>query len=852
MPKLDNGFLTNGLEYLIIEDNRINKSSFSLDVKVGTANESKEITGISHLIEHLIFKEPMNKFCNYLSSCGGIFNAKTGFEYTSYRFEIDHNYFIKALELFSYLIYKPSFEISDIKREKKIISSELESIYFDEANIQEYFFYKTSNLNSKLKRNHKNLNLKISKDQIKGYFNKYYKSKNIKLVIQSSIKSKLLIKHLEVCFSKIERGTCKSLVLKNNIGVKNFVVDINTQNIKLYFYLPSLHKFIKSKPNWIICSLINSNSKKGLIDYLKTKNLIIDIWSGIDLYSSFSILTIDIDLSDYGVENYKEVINVFFSYINFIKKNKIPKYIYEDQYYISNISKSNIGEGLELTSFYSRNMFNYIAKDIIKSTQTLSLISESKVYKIIKFVNMNNFTSILYSNIKGKCAKDKLYNIKYKKEFIYISNIENINFKYPSINKFIPKKLIYYKKDNIKYPHKILDNKSGYIWFMNDYNLKTSEAYINFDIVSPFVNKDPKSRILSTIFVFIVLEKLRVVSEKAQDAGLNFGFERIDRGFSVFIIGYSSKIFLLANKIIDALKIENFDLNKYFENTYSEIKKLFNKLEYISSYERSKYELYNKLHKYNIHRDLYKKIKVEKKDLLDFSAKVFSFINLEFYVYGNIDKAKLIFFYKCIFKKLNSKVLLNNISKDDINVPTNNKVLEIESFNKLKSVSMFIYFGNRTTKLSAIIQVGHIMFKAFLYNKIRASAGFGYLFETKVDFYETKLGISLSISSDEYNKKDLILKTDEILLEFCSYLESVSKVEFDKIKNVFVKKVLKTNLNLNDWMNEIVLCSVLNGNNNYASDLRCEVLKLSIDELIFSYKNSLDKNIRKSFTVVVD
>lgn len=86
MSKYLNKFLKNGLEYLIIEDEQINKASFSIDIKVGTFDENKREAGISHLMEHLIFKgskknKSSTKFFKLVDLGQGYYNAKTGFEF---------------------------------------------------------------------------------------------------------------------------------------------------------------------------------------------------------------------------------------------------------------------------------------------------------------------------------------------------------------------------------------------------------------------------------------------------------------------------------------------------------------------------------------------------------------------------------------------------------------------------------------------------------------------------------------------------------------------------------------------------------------------------------------------------
>lgn len=857
MSKYFNKTLKNGLGYLIIQDELINKASFSIDIKVGTFDESKKLAGISHLIEHLVFKGSKNYknskiFFKLIDLGQGYYNAKTGFEFTNFRFDVDNEHLLEAIKVFADYVKNPLFKNEDIKTEKQIIETELNKAYKEDSFLEEYFFFKNSNFEAKLKKNHKSLNSSLNKKQLIKFFKKYYVAANMKLVVHTPSSSKKLISFIEEGFSKIRSGKKNirtyKVIKKNN----NIIVNIDNQNLKLYFYLPSLFSYMDTKPHWIINSLINSNAQGSLIFSLREKGLISELWSAVDLFQNFSVLTVDIMLTGDGLKNYKTVMQIFFSYIKFLSSNKIPKYIFEEQIYISKnqYAFQNNSEGANICSYFSRQLFNFKAKKIRQKNELIKRASIKDFQNILKHINFSNYTSILYTKFTQNSLICPPLMEGCKKNNIKISD-SKINFHLPNKNKFLPKKIIYFKKDNIKYPHKIIDNSRGYIWFMNDYFLKTPSSYINFDIVAPVVNSSPKNRLLATLYIVVLLEKLKKVSDDAENAGLSFGIERIDRGISIFIFGFSTNILKLANSLIRSLKLKEQDVKNLFLHSYNFLKNSFAALNKMGTYEISKYELYNVLHKFNIHRREYKDLNIDISNLNMFISKVFNRINLEFYIYGNISKNMAISFFENIYKILESKTLVKPIKKDDINVPKYNMTYEIKGKDKTKSISMFIYFGKRSTRLSAIIQIGHIFFKNYLYEQFRNVLKLGYIVETKTDFYENSLGISLSVTSDKLTKRKLVKNIEHILNNFHIHLKKLTEEEFLKTKNSFKKRVLKNNITVNDWMNELVLTSVLNGDINYANSLVAEVDKLGIDELIFSYQNMLIRSTRKSHTVVV-
>jgi len=835
--------LKNNLEYLIISNSYINKSSFSLDVKVGTFDEDKESVGFAHLVEHLIFNsKKQNQFLNLINKAQGSFNASTGSEFTNFKFDCDSSYFIRILDIFLDFILKPDFTLKKINYELEIINSEFNK----EAYLEEYFFLlKLKNkLNTRID--------KISVKALKSFFNKFYKANNIKIAVQSNLDVKLLIDFLDTKLNNFKKGYFN----KNVFNFKNLEnkIQINTDKniLKLYFYIPDIHKTIDSKVHWLIKDLISLKHNGSLFSYLK--NYIHEISSTVDIYFKYGIFCVEFYLKEDGFKNYNKIIAIFFSYINFLKTHSLPVYYYEEQKIIAKMQLNSMlnQEGKGFINFYSRNMFYYKPNIINKKALLINKYSNNSFIIFLDFINKNNSSILLFSLFNkavNKSTEDNYYKLKYRALDINIKE-KKINFKYPVKNKFIPKELISFKKDNIKYPHKILDDKKGFIWFLNDYNLSTYEAYINFDIITPVVNLSNKNKLLSIYYNFLVLENIEKYKEKFNLANINFGIERIDRGYSVFVVGFSNNILNALNLIIDAFLLKDKFINKKFNELKTNLNNIYYSFNNLAAYEFVKYELYNLLHSYNIHRDNYKNKCIKINDVKVFINKVFEEINLEFYVFGNIKDSNIIRAYNNIFKSFKAKPLLNKIDLNDIRVPKKNEIININKSDNKTSLASFYYFGKRSTKLSAIIQIGFVFFKAFMFKELRTKYGV-YTIESKLDFYVKDLGISLIVEFNKIRKQKLIKIIDSVLINFIKSLSKLNKKELRETKTAFNKKVLKNNLNLNDWMNELVLTAVLNGNTNYAHELVDEVLKLSIDEIVFCYKSSLDKKYRKSYTVIV-
>ncbi|KUK83435.1 MAG: putative Zn-dependent peptidase [Pelotomaculum thermopropionicum] len=98
-------------------------------VNVGSRDETAEINGISHFIEHMMFKGTQKRtakeIAETLDAVGGHLNAFTTKEYTCYYARVLDEYFDLAVEILGDMLFQPKFDHWDIEREKNVIIEEI-------------------------------------------------------------------------------------------------------------------------------------------------------------------------------------------------------------------------------------------------------------------------------------------------------------------------------------------------------------------------------------------------------------------------------------------------------------------------------------------------------------------------------------------------------------------------------------------------------------------------------------------------------------------------------------------------------------------------------------------------------
>ncbi len=122
---------SNGLKCLVYNDACFKGANVSLYVHCGSRNESKKnIYGISHLIEHMMFKGTKKRkdpdiISKDIYKLGGFTNAFTGVELTGYYIGVPCDKLEKAVEILSDMLYNSKLTEEDIETEKKVVINEL-------------------------------------------------------------------------------------------------------------------------------------------------------------------------------------------------------------------------------------------------------------------------------------------------------------------------------------------------------------------------------------------------------------------------------------------------------------------------------------------------------------------------------------------------------------------------------------------------------------------------------------------------------------------------------------------------------------------------------------------------------
>jgi predicted Zn-dependent peptidase len=172
----------NGLTAILKKDTSVPIVSVYIWVKVGSINEKPEQAGLSHFIEHLVFKGTKNypkstEILENIENMGGYINAATSKEYTCFYIDIQKDGYIEAIKMLSDIVTNPLFPENEIIPERKVVIEEIQR-HKDNPHSQlfEYFMstiYKQSAYKNSIIGT-EDVIANIPREEIMKYFKQHY------------------------------------------------------------------------------------------------------------------------------------------------------------------------------------------------------------------------------------------------------------------------------------------------------------------------------------------------------------------------------------------------------------------------------------------------------------------------------------------------------------------------------------------------------------------------------------------------------------------------------------------------------------------------------------------------------
>ena len=313
-PKFHRKILKNGMT-ILFEKREIPIISVSFAVRNGGINEDISEKGISHFIEHMLYKgtpkRNAKRIAEEIEKKGGELNGFTSEEITAYWCKMPSKYLNTALTVLSDMIKNPLFDEKELEKERKVIFEEIKMYHdnprlhvFDE--IQKALYDGTMGMT--LAGTYETMGL-IDKNKIIEKFKQIYQPNNVILCIVGDADFNKIVEFAEKNFGdKKGKISTQKFNLRNESKVEKRK-GIDQANLVFAYHVPLARDKRKSSAALVLSTLMAGGMSSRLFNEIREKrNLAYAVKGDANINRDFAYNLIYIGTSKENVDIVKKII----------------------------------------------------------------------------------------------------------------------------------------------------------------------------------------------------------------------------------------------------------------------------------------------------------------------------------------------------------------------------------------------------------------------------------------------------------------------------------------------------------------------------------------------------------------
>lgn len=393
--------LENGLKIITEVVGEFKSASIGLWINVGSQYENKANNGISHFVEHLLFKGTKNlsakDIAEKIDNLGGVLNAFTEKEHTCFYTKVMDRHVEVAMDMLIDMIINPLLAPKDIELEKAVIIDEIR-MYEDSPDemIFELFskaIWGDSNLGQCVLGSNKVVK-GLNRVKITEFIKMNYHPSNIIVSVAGNVDHNSIVKKIKKYFKGIKKQSSQQQVTNFCIKKRKLIKEKQSEQVYLCTGIDAYDQNDEKKYILLVLdSVLGGSLSSRLFQDIREKRGLV--------YSISTFQNSYVNTGCYGVQastsadNFDTVMKLVKKNINDIYKNAITK---EEMNRSKEHIKGAISLGLENTAsrmirnaksdFYHDRFVSY--KEIIKRIEEVTLNDIKKVAKEI--LRWNDFS----------------------------------------------------------------------------------------------------------------------------------------------------------------------------------------------------------------------------------------------------------------------------------------------------------------------------------------------------------------------------------------------------------------------------------------------------------------------------
>ncbi|MEH6650252.1 MAG: insulinase family protein [Motiliproteus sp.] len=840
--------LDNGLKVVVISDPDADKAAASLEVGVGSGDDPRHTQGLAHFLEHMLFlgtdKFPeAGEYQAYISKHGGSHNAFTAHDRTNYFFDIDQSKLEPALDRFSRFFVAPLFTPEYVDRERNAVHSEYQSKLKEDGRRSYAVMREAINPEHPLTTfavgsldTLKDNNQGTLIENLKRFYGKHYQAPNMSLVILGREPVEQLKAMVEQRFSPIyavelvkqttaaEREAIAKKAATPLFTPGSLPAQLQIKSLKelrqlsLTFPVPPIRSYYDRKPLSSISALIGHEGEGSVLAELKHRGWATSLSAGPGFdFKGSATLSVNVDLTPAGLENYHQVTDLLFQQINLIRQQGITDWRFAEQQQLSEIGfrfrepSSPVYQVLRLAS----KLRQYPQEQLLQGDYLLSHFDPKLIHDYLGYLRPDNMLLTLTSADIDTDQVEPRYQAEYSlqplsQEFLaqlqHSSTVQtrlDSALTMPAPNPFIPQDLTLLPPAGMNKPELLVEQDGYKLWYQQDDEFRVPKADFYFSFRSPVANNSPQHHLMSALLVRLIDDRLNAFLYPAAEAGLSINIYPHIRGFSSRISGYSDSQQPLLKQIIGTINSLHIDPDKLAIFKQDMRRQLENKTKdkpYNQGFDALYLRVLNP--RWSTEQQLAVLDGIDVQALQQFKTALMLRGEVEAMAHGNLSRPQTLALSQQLQQQLLSEVEPVNVAQATARQLTSgSETIELEIDHNDSSLIVYLQAEQKSLPLRARYGLLARVLEAPFYTEVRTEKQRGYVvFATPMPIQQHP-ALAFIVQSPSASPDTLMTDIDSFLSSAQILIESLDETQLETFKQGLVTELMKKEQKLNQRSN---------------------------------------------------
>ena len=387
--------INSGIEVIFDRLESISTCSVGVFVKTGSRDESDTEEGISHVLEHMIFKGTPTR--NYfeiseeIDYLGANVNAHTTKEETVFYINALTQFLGKSVDILFDIVTNSTIDEKELEKEKDVIVEEIK-MYKDSPDDLVFEMNYADSINGQYGKPIIGTEASVkgfTADEIRKYYKERYTKDNILIVVSGNFDKNEIIQKIDQYFSKLgDKKTDRrdKIDFSFNAGKKIVTKDINQVNICISHQSEDYNSKNKIYTD-ILSNIIGGSMSSRLFQEIREKNgLAYSVYTYNQYYLSGGLTSTYIGTN---LENYEKAIEITLSEFKKLRENGVTE---DELQKAKNKYMSRIAFAME----NPRSRMGILGNYYIRKNEILDSEKMKNEVNAVKLEDVNNFAKTKY------------------------------------------------------------------------------------------------------------------------------------------------------------------------------------------------------------------------------------------------------------------------------------------------------------------------------------------------------------------------------------------------------------------------------------------------------------------------